>query len=218
MKYLPLACTPFDTLLGGGIEQGVVTKVFGEAGTGKTNVCLQAARECAKHEGSVAYIDSEGVSIERLRQICTKDYNKDKTLDRILFFSPTTFEEQENMINEAIKIQDIKLIIVDTINLFYRITLEEDMERTKRSFVRQVARLQVAARNKDLFVLITEQVYTDKNGEIKPFTHRDTEHMAKTIVRLEKVDIGKRLATIVKHRSEPEGKNTHFTITRAGLK
>ncbi len=52
--------------------------------------------------------------------------------------------------------------------------------------------MQMAARKKDIFILISEQVYTDKNGEIKPFTHRETEHIIKTSIKLEKIGIGKR--------------------------
>ena len=216
MKSLKLGCKPLDDLLGEGIESGVITKIYGETGTGKTNVCLQASRECAKAGHKVAYIDTEGVSIERLRQICAT-YDFKKILDNILFFSPNSFEEQEKMIANAIKIDEVNLIIVDTINLFYRISLEDDKEGTMRCFTRQAANLQIATRKKDLFVIVVEQVYTDKNGEIKPFTNRDTEHMVKTAIRLEKKGVGKRQAIIIKHRSQPEDKKVCFTITASGL-
>jgi DNA repair protein RadB len=91
------------------------------------------------------------------------------------------------------------------------------MDGAMRSFVRQVANLQITAREKNLWVITAEQVYTDKNGEIKPFTNRDTEHMVKTIIKLEKNGIGKRKATIIKHRSQPEGKTALFEITSNGL-
>jgi DNA repair protein RadB len=86
-----------------------------------------------------------------------------------------------------------------------------------RSFTRQVAKLQISAREKNFHVIIVEQVYTDKNGDIKPFTNRDTEHMIKTIVRLEKTGVGERRAIIIKHRSQPEEKHTIFKITAIGL-
>ena len=41
--------------------------------------------------------------------------------------------------------------------------------------------------------------------------------MAKTIVKVEKMDIGKRRAVIIKHRSQPEGKKAVFAITQNGL-
>jgi DNA repair protein RadB len=216
MKHLEIKCNPLDILLNGGIENRIITKIFGEAGSGKTNLCLQASRECANNGKKVAYIDSEGVSLERLFQICT-GYNYDKILSRIIFFNPSSIEEQESMIKEAIKIKNLGLIVVDTINLFYRINLEEDKEGAMRSFTRQMANLQIASREKNIYIIIVEQVFTDKNGNIKPFTNRDTEHMIKTIIKLEKIDVGIRQATLIKHRSEPEEKKGVFKITQKGL-
>jgi len=217
MKKLKLKCNPLDELLGGGLENKIITKIYGEAGTGKTNICLQAARECASQNKKVAYIDSEGVSIERLNQICNNNYDYKKILDNILIFSPTSIENQEKMIKDAVNLKNIGLIVVDTINLFYRINLEDDIEGAKRSFIRQISNLQINARKKNQWIIVTEQVYTDKTGEIKPFTNRDTEHMIKTILKIEKSGIGKRKATIIKHRSQPEEKNSFFSITNHGL-
>jgi len=216
MKRLKLKCEPLDTLLGGGIENGAITEIFGEAGSGKTNFCLQAARECASDGKKVAFIDSEGVSLERLSQICQK-YDYKKILSNILFFNPMSFDEQEKMLNNAIQMKDVSLIVFDTFNMFYRMLFEEDDKSTGRSFNRQITDLQVAARKKNIYVLIAGQVYSDENGDVKPFAGRGIEHMAKTIVKLEKIGIGKRQAVIMKHRSEPEGKKTFFTITINGL-
>ena len=216
MKHLKLNCKPLDDLIGGGIECNTITEIHGEAGTGKTNFCLQASRECANKKSKVAYIDSEGVSIERLHQLCT-NYDYDKILSNILFFNPCSFEEQEKMVNNALKIKDVKLIVIDTINLFYRFSLEDDKDYAMRCFSRQVANLQVASREKNIYVLLAEQVYTDKNGDIKPFTNRDIEHMVKAIIKIEKTGLGKRLATVIKHRSQPEGKTATFTIGSTGL-
>ncbi|HEC89235.1 MAG TPA: DNA repair and recombination protein RadB [Thermoplasmatales archaeon] len=216
MRKLKLNCNALDSLLGGGIESGSITEIYGEAGAGKTNFCLQAARECALTGRKVAYIDSEGVSFERLNQICN-GYDVEDILDRILFFSPMSQKEQEKMVSNAIKIKNIQLIIVDTLNLFYRLFVEEEKDETTHSFTKQVASLQRAAREKDLYVIVAQQVYTDKNGEIKPFTSRDIEHLVKTVLKLEKIDIGVREATIMKHRSQPEGKKARFTITQQGL-
>ncbi|MCX6662822.1 MAG: DNA repair and recombination protein RadB [Euryarchaeota archaeon] len=216
MNMLSLGCQPLDFLLGGGLESGIITRVYGEAGTGKTNLCLQAARECVLSGKKVAYIDTEGVSIERIRQLCV-DCDYKKILRDILFFTPTSFESQEQMICDAIATKGVGLIVVDTITMFYRLNLEDDREGGIRSFTRQVTNLQVAAREKDLFVIITEQVYTDKAGEVKPFTNRDAEHMTKTILRLDRKGIGQREATIIKHRSQPEGKKACFRISAVGL-
>ncbi len=217
MSLLRTKCKPIDNLLGGGIESRIITKAYGEAGTGKTNLCLQISRECVVAGNKVAYIDTEGASIERLNQICYKTYNYKKILGSILFFRPTSFENQEKMIRDVIKIKDIRLIVVDTINMLYRVALDADMDKAKRSFTRQVTNLQIAAREKDLYIVVTEQVYTDKNGNIMPFTTRDTEHMTKTIIKLVKIGINKRRAIIIKHRSQPEETKAFFKITENGL-
>ena len=217
MNRLPLRCKPLDDLLGGGIEEGIITEFYGEAGSGKTNVCLQAAREMASREKKVAYIDSEGVSVERLKQIIREVGDEKKILSNILFFSPHSLEEQEHMVRNALKVRDLGMVIVDTINMLYRMKLDEDEEGATRSIVRQLTNLQVSARKNNLYVIITGQVYSTEDGDVKPFAGRGMEHMAKAIIKLEKVDMGKRKATIIKHRSQPEGLSAIFTITERGL-
>jgi len=216
MTVLPLGCQPLDELLGGGLESGIITRVYGEAGVGKTNFCLQATRQCVCSGKKVAYIDTESVSLERMRQICV-DCDLKKVLRDILFFTPTSFESQEKMICDAIATKGVGLIVVDTITMFYRLHLEEDREGAIRSFTRQVTNLQLTAREKDLCVVITEQVYTNKKGEVRPFTNRDAEHMTKTMLRFDRKGIGQREATIMKHRSQPEGKKACFRISSVGL-
>jgi len=216
MKYLPIKCKPLDDLLGGGIESKSITEIYGEAGSGKTNFCLQASRECALSGKKIAYIDSEGVSLERLNQIC-EGKDRKKIFSDILFFNPSTFKQQEELIKDALKIKDLELIVLDTFNLFYRLMLEDDEKFAIRSLNRQITDLQIASIKKDIFVVITGQVYSFEKDDVKPFAGRGVEHMAKTIIKLEKIGIGKRQATIIKHRSQPEGNKAVFAITATGL-
>lgn len=216
MNYLQLKCQPLDDLLGGGIESNSITEIYGEAGSGKTNLCLQASRECAATGKKVAYIDSGGVSSERLKQIC-KDNDYKTILSNILFFNPSSFEEQEKMIQNTLKIKDIGLIVLDTFNSFYRLKLEVDEKFADRSLNRQIMELQIAAMEKDISVIVAGQVYSTENDDVKPFAGRVIERMAKTIVKLEKIGSGKRQATIIKHQSQPKGKKAIFTITAKGL-
>lgn len=213
---LALGCRSLDDLLGGGIESSIITKLFGEGGTGKTNMLLQACRECVRAGNKVAYIDTEGVSVERLRQICTAEEYA-SVLDRIIFFDPTTFKDQEKIIKDACTLKSIRMIVIDTINMLYRAALEYDADGARRSFIRQMTTLQVAARTRNLFVIVAEQVYTDKNNEIKPFTTKETGHMVKTIMKLERKNVGERQATLLKHRDKPEGQTAIFRITAHGL-
>lgn len=58
--------TDLDNLLGGGIETGSITEIFGEFRTGKTQLChtlcvtAQRPLDQGGAEGRVIYIDTEG--------------------------------------------------------------------------------------------------------------------------------------------------------------
>src|SRR5213592_3753422 len=99
-----LGCRALDDLLGGGVEEGCITLLHGEAGSGKTNFCLQLARNVVRGGHKVIYIDTEGVSMERLEQICGDDF--DVVAKNTLFSEPYSFDEQEVLIEKAVKITE----------------------------------------------------------------------------------------------------------------
>ena len=71
LARLPTGCPSLDELLGGGVEAGALTLVYGEPGSGKTSLALQLSREVLASGGkSVLFIDTEGLSAERLEQVC----------------------------------------------------------------------------------------------------------------------------------------------------
>ena len=216
MSYLPLRCPSLDALLGGGLEVGIVTKVFGASGTGKTNCCLQAVREMAAVGKKTVYVDSEGVSIERLRQICSESVFHE-VLRTVFFYRPESFSAQETMIAHAVRMRGVGLVVVDTVNRLYRGKRGVELEDVVRSFVRQMTTLQVAARQRKLVVLVAEQVYTDARGVVRPFTSRSTDSMVKTVVRFDRVDATLREAVLVKHRTQPVGLRAVFSIAPSGL-
>jgi DNA repair protein RadB len=216
MNNLKIKCQPLDNLLGDGLESKSITEIYGEAGSGKTNFCLQASRECAIIGKKVAYIVSDGVSLERLNQLC-KDYDSKKIFTNILFFKPSSLKQQEEMILNALKMKDLGLIILDTFNFFYRLTLEFDEKFANRSLNRQITDLQIDAMKRNICVIITGQVYSTQNNDVKPFAGKGIEHFLKTIIKFEKIGMGKRQATIIKHHSQPIGEKTIFKITARGL-
>jgi DNA repair protein RadB len=216
MKHLKINCKPLDDLLDGGIYNKSITEIYGEPGSGKTNFCLQASRECAENGKIVAYIFSDSLSVERLNQLC-KDADSKKIFSKILFFKPTSLKQQEEMINTAIKIKNLGLIVLDTFNFFYRLTLENDEKYADRSLNRQITELQMAAMKKNIFVIISGQVYSTKDDDVKPFAGKGIERIVKTILKLEKSGAGKRKATIIKHPLKLKGENAIFEITSTGL-
>jgi DNA repair protein RadB len=219
---VPLQVDPLDDLLGGGVESGAVTQFYGEAGSGKTNVCLQLARNVARVGDKAVYIDTEGVSLERLEQMCGADY--EKVQERLLLFEPYDAEEQGSIIDKTIRIADgsgeVGIVLLDSATLFYRLSLGEgDAQRDRRTLTRQLHDLHGLARRRDIPVVITNQVYTDvETDELRPLGGQLLRHLAKAVVRLEKAEPpGLRRANIRKHRSLPEGQTARFRIDTEGL-
>ena len=209
-------CSSVDNLLGGGIENGSVTLLYGEAGTGKTNICLQMAYNVARSGKKVAYIDTEGLSAERIKQIFTDEsFAKD-----ILIFSAHNFDEQGYGITQAARQAEsadaVGLIIVDSMTMFYR--LRSDDSSVRAELTRQTEILLNTARKNNVAVLITSQVYTNiGTGTFEFLGGHVIHHNAKTIIRVEKRGNGKRAAVIVKHRSLPEGRSALYRIVQTGI-
>lgn len=220
METIPIGCRALDEILGGGVEAGCLTLLYGEAGSGKTNVCLQLARNVARAEKRVIFLDTEGVSLERLRQMCGGDF--ETVLGRILFSEPYSNEEQEKLIGQAVRMvdqsTDIGLIVVDSVTMHYRLTLRDDDPEDRRSLARQVARLLRVSRKSDIPVVLTSQVYTDiERGAIEPLGGHMLAHNCKTLVRFERAGQALRRAVRVKHRHLAEGDSVKFRLTERGV-
>ena len=209
-----------DDLLGGGLEKGAITLLFGEAGTGKTNICLQVARNVALAGRKAIYIDTEGVSLERLRQISGERY--EEVMKNVLFFEPHSFEEQEKLVERAVRLAmsnaDIGVIILDSATIHYRLTRNDDEKGVRKNLSTQLSRLLSSARSKLLPVLLTSQVYTDiDKGTFEPLGGHVLLHNAKAIIRLDKVGASSRRAVVMKHRHLEEGRRADFKLTHSGV-
>ncbi len=213
---IPLGCSQFDRLLGGGIESGSVTLLYGEAGAGKTNVCLQLARNMAINGKRVAYIDSEGLSSDRLAQVFA---GNEQSMKNLLIFQVHSFEEQSDRIDKIEKLAAvgaISLVIIDSLTMFYRLNHENTSVRN--DFIRQTEVLLNSARKYEIAIMVTSQVYSNlQNGGVEFLGGHALHHNAKTIIRLDKKNEGKRNAVIMKHRSLPEGRSAMYRITETGI-
>lgn len=217
---LKIECKPLDDLLDGGVENGALTEFYGEAGSGKTNICLQLSRNCAKQGRKVVYIDTEGVSIERLKQICGSDF--ENISKNILFFEPYSLDEQDKIIDKVVRLaegRDIGLVVLDSATMFYRYLLGNghDVE-SLRMLSQQITKLLGVARKKSVPVVITSQVFTNiEKNEIEPLGGQALKHSAKAIIRLDKLSRGRRKATIIKHRALSDESYAEFVLTDKGV-
>lgn len=216
MDRIPFGCPQFDRLLGGGIEAGSVTLLYGEAGAGKTNVCLQIARTVACEGKRVAYIDTEGLSGDRLSQVFA---GQEECIRNLLIFQVHSFEEQSDRIDKIEKLAaagSISLAVIDSLTMFYR--LNHDDPRSRNEFIRQTEVLLNTARRHEIAIMVTSQVYANMStGGVEFLGGHPLHHNAKTIIRLDKRSDGRRDAVIIKHRSLPEGRRTQYRITETGI-
>ena len=212
---LATSCEGVDDLLAGGIEHGTITLVYGEAGSGKTSLALQLSREAIKESADsvVLFVDTEGLSLERLAQIFGKSDQ-----ERLLLIRPVSLSDLHQTLTKKLeKHANVSLIVVDTINAFVRLSYIKDKERSERQFLEMTSVLQPLAEKGDFPVLLSAQVY-EKDGEIGPYFGRSLMHLSKAIIHLEKAKApGLRHVRLKKHRSLPEEGIADFVLTGSGL-
>jgi DNA repair protein RadB len=209
-----------DRLLGGGLEIRTITQFYGGPASGKSTLCTIAAVACLRAGHAVVFIDSEGFSIERFRQVAGEE--TETIADRLFLFEPVDFEQQGLMIAEAdrvLKAHKPGLLVLDSATALYRTDLEKGRD-AMQMLTRQVIQLLGYAKRYELPVIVTNQVYMDtmKNAYFG-LGGTALEHISKAIIRLERLDVpGLRRATLVKHRSRPEGESFDFEIVQDGIR
>ncbi|WP_144903093.1 DNA repair and recombination protein RadB [Halobellus captivus] len=221
---LTTGCRSLDELLGGGFERGTVTQLYGPPAAGKTNLALSAAVQVAADGGTAVYIDSEGLSIDRFRQLAeaaADGESIEEVTSRLVVSEAHDFEEQEEAVRDAAEFADhAELIVLDSATGFYRLerTGDGDAGESLRRVARQVTHLLSLARKHDLAVVITNQVFSDPDSDrTRALGGNTLEHWTGAVVRLDRFRGGNRRATLEKHRSKPVGESTTFEITGDGL-
>lgn len=209
----------FDGLIGGGLEKKTITQVYGEPASGKSTICLMIAVEFLKAGKKVIFIDTEGFSVERFRQIAGED--KNLLAEDLIIFEPIDFDLQGLMIGECDKIlredPDVGLIVIDSATALYRVEGGRSGE-SQRKLGRQMIRLLGFARRYDIPVLVSNQVFMDiDQNTVSGLGGTSLRHISKVIIRLEKKD-GFRTAILEKHRSRKEGEILDFIIEEKGIR
>ncbi|MFB6271159.1 MAG: DNA repair and recombination protein RadB [Halobacterium sp.] len=221
--HVSTGCGALDDLLGGGVERGTVTQVYGPPGAGKTNVALSTAVDVAASGGTAVYIDTEGISVERFDQILrARTDDPEAASSRIVLTDAHDFEEQAQAVRDAADFAErADLIVLDSATGFYRLERnDEDGGDALRKVADQVTHLLSLARKHDLAVVITNQVFTDVDSDsdrVRPLGGHTLNHWTGVVVRVDRFRGGNRRATLEKHRSKAEGEQARFEITDTGI-
>ncbi|MFA5002610.1 MAG: DNA repair and recombination protein RadB [Methanolinea sp.] len=214
---LPSGSPELDMLIGGGLAPGVITQVFGEPASGKSTICVMASVSALRAGGRVLFLDSEGFSAERFRQIAGAD--AEKLAEHLYLYEPEDFTQQATMVRglDTMLRDGAGLLVVDSATGLYRSQLEKGRDAMQK-LTNQVLMLLGYARRYRIPVLISNQVYTDtQRNVLVGLGGMALEHLSKTIVRLERRDHIRR-ATLAKHRSQPSGTWFDFEITASGIR
>ncbi len=220
-ERLPTGIASVDRLLGGGLDTDAVTELYGEGGSGKTLFCLEVAVRVARAGRWVFYIDTEGVSVDRLRAMAGDEL--ESLLQRFLLATPKSLDEEASAVRTACALardgkRPVGLIVVDSATFYYRLSLSGDDEDDARQTLSiAVADLVATALAVDVPVVVTNQVWrSQRAGTLEPLGGSFLNHAAKTILRFDRLTGPRRRVVLVKHRSRPEG-SVEFRITPTGL-
>ena len=210
---------PFHSFTGG-IEKGAITNFYGPPGVGKTNLCILAALECIRNGGRVVYIDTEGgLSPERIKQIHS---GEEDVLKNIILIEPKTFEEQ-GVVVKNLENQDFDMLVLDSSVALYRLKCADPTKETleaNRELSIQLSILSNIARKKNIPVIITAHTFRNwDTGENHIIGGDSIKYWSKSIIFIEHTGkMGERKATVMKHRSVPEGKSVKFEIVQEGIR
>ena len=166
-----------DDLFVGGIETGSLTEIYGEYGTGKTQLChtlsilVQQSKSKGGLNGKAIYVDSENTfRPERIVSIASaRDLNPYKSLENIIVAKAYNSAHQELILEETGPIIDsnnVKLLIVDSAVAHYRAeflgraTLSERQQKLNK-FMHILVRI---AETYSVAVLATNQIQSSPDA------------------------------------------------------
>jgi RecA/RadA recombinase len=135
-KKIKFNVASLDKLTDGGLDTGVITELYGHAGTGKTQLCMQLALNCqlphdlGGADAKVVFISTDKhTSVKRLQEMAIPLRAKAphiKFFDNIFLYEFNTKKALEWFMKQAIyqilvyRRENIRLFIIDSIAGIYR--------------------------------------------------------------------------------------------------
>lgn len=232
--HITLGSEAFDELIGGGIETQSITEVFGEFGSGKSQishelaVTVQLPVEQGGLDAECVYIDTENTfRPERIEQIADRfDLDHEEVLQKIHVARAFNSSHQILMaekINELIQSGcNVKLVIVDSLMAHFRAEYvgRESLAVRQQKLNQHLHVLQQLANTYNLAVFITNQVQARPDAFFGSPTKATGGHVlghASTYrIWLKKGLAGKRIARLVDSPHLPEGECV-YKITNEGV-
>ncbi len=223
-----------DELIGGGLETQAITEVFGEFGSGKSQishevaVSVQLPVEKGGLDGDCVFIDTENTfRPERIEQIATGfDLDHEEVLQKIHIARAFNSSHQILMadkVNELIQSgTNIRLVIVDSLTAHFRAEYvgRESLAVRQQKLNQHLHTLQNIANTYNVAVFVTNQVQARPDAffgsPTKAIGGHVLGHAATYRIWLKKGLAGKRIARLVDSPHLPEGEAV-FKIIAEGI-
>jgi RecA/RadA recombinase len=228
MPTISTGSDAIDSILGGGIHAGMITDIYGESGSGKSQLCFTLCANCAKNTAaSTLFIDTAGTfRPERIVEISGSQL----ALEKITYIRAFTIVDQVNATRKILEVRPT-LVVVDTLtSLFSTEYSGPERHRALMKYLHELALLAISSR---CAIVVTNMVRTappitliDQAGRnvaqaIVPWQQR--EYLGSTVsiyshtrMKLEVVDSAKSSFRAV--LMQPAGKEpVPFAITVLGI-
>ena len=234
VEKLTSGTSSLDELLGGGFETQAIVEVFGEFGSGKTQIGHQLAvntilpKESGGFDGEVFYIDTEDTfRPERIAQMAESvGIKPEDALNRIHVARAYNSAHQMLLVDEIKRMSkniDVKLVIVDSLTSHFRAEyIGRGMLATRQQKLnRHMKELKQIADVQNALVLVTNQVMSKPDAmwgdPTKAIGGHIVGHASTFRLYLRKSKGGRRLARLIDSPNLPEGEAV-FTVTSEGVR
>jgi len=223
-----------DDLLGGGFETQALVEVYGEFGSGKTQIGHQLAVNCTLPleegglDGDVFYIDTEDTfRPERITQMARgHGLDPDKVLARIHVARAYNSAHQMLLAEEIKRMSrglNVKMIIVDSLTSHFRAEYigRGMLANRQQKLNRHLKDLKQLATINNALILVTNQVHSKPDAmwgdPTKPIGGHILAHASTFRLYLRKAKAGRRIARLVDSPNLPDGECV-YQVTEEGLR
>ncbi|KAG6862372.1 recombinase rad51 [Termitomyces sp. Mi166 len=238
LVHITTGSKQLDALLGGGIETGAITELFGEFRTGKSQICHTLAVTCqlpvsmGGGEGKCLYIDTEG-TFRPVRLLAVAErygLNGEEVLDNVAYARAYNADHQNALLTSASALMSESSgrgelsSRQNHLGRFLR-TLQRLADEVFFSFTKVL----VAMSNYELFqfgiaVVVTNQVMSNPDAAAGPYASNEKKpiggnimaHASTTRLQLKKARGNTRSCKIYDSPCLPE-METHFAILASGI-
>ena len=224
----------FDKMIGGGVETQAITEVYGEFGSGKSQLAhqlcvnVQLPPEKGGLGAKAIYIDTENTfRPERIEQIAkAAGLDPKEALDNIYVARACTTDHQillADKANDIAKQGGFKLIVVDSLTSLFRTEYcgRGALAERQQKLGQHLAVLHKLAEMHDMVVFVTNQVQSRPDvffgDPTRPVGGHILGHSATARIYLRKSKANTRVAHLVDHPGLPPESAT-FQILEAGIR